>query len=65
MAFEQWLHKAERFRNYAKEDLVNHRYDSAAFFAQQSVELLLEGILIRATGSRPITHLISELLQYF
>ncbi|MGC8569939.1 MAG: HEPN domain-containing protein [Caldivirga sp.] len=64
MVFESWLRKAERFRDYAREDLTNHRYDSAAFFAQQSVELLLKGILIRMTGSRPITYSVSELLQY-
>ena len=61
---EIWLNKARRFRDYAKEDLVNNRYDSAAFFAQQSVELLIKGLLIKFGGSRPITYSTSELLQY-
>lgn len=61
---EPWLIKARRFRDYAKEDLVNGRFDTAAFFAQQAVELLLKGVLIKLTGSRPITHSVSELLNY-
>lgn len=61
---EPWLSKARRFREYAKEDLARGRFDSAAFFAQQAIELLLKGILIKLTGSRPITHSISELLNY-
>ncbi|MGC8974462.1 MAG: HEPN domain-containing protein [Thermoproteus sp.] len=56
MAHEIWARKAARYREYAKEDLANGRYDSAAFFAQQAAELLLKGVLIRLTGSRPLTH---------
>ncbi|WP_367834205.1 HEPN domain-containing protein [Vulcanisaeta sp. JCM 16159] len=29
---EPWLNKARRFRDYAREDLANNRFDSAAFF---------------------------------
>ncbi len=62
---ELWLNKARRFRDYAREDLANNRFDSAAFFAQQSIELLIKGgLLIKFGGSRPITHSTSELLQY-
>ncbi|MGC8582555.1 MAG: HEPN domain-containing protein [Thermoproteus sp.] len=64
MAHEIWARKAARYREYAKEDLANGRYDSAAFFAQQAAELLLKGVLIRLTGSRPLTHSVSELLSY-
>ncbi|ABW02147.1 HEPN domain-containing protein [Caldivirga maquilingensis] len=61
---EAWVNKARRLKDYAREDFINGRFDSASFFAQQSVELLLKGILIRLTGSRPITHSTSELLTY-
>lgn len=61
---EPWLNKARRFRDYAREDLANNRFDSAAFFAQQSVEPLIKGLLIKFSGSRPITHSTYELLQY-
>ncbi|WP_069807087.1 HEPN domain-containing protein [Vulcanisaeta thermophila] len=61
---EHRIERARRFRDYAREDLVNNRFDSAAFFAQQSAELLLKGELIRFTGSRPITLSLSELLNY-
>ncbi|AAL63799.1 conserved hypothetical protein [Pyrobaculum aerophilum str. IM2] len=62
MGYEAWIKKALRYRDYAREDLINNRYDSAAFFAQQSVEFLLKGVLIKLTGSRPLTHSLSELL---
>ncbi|WP_291766878.1 HEPN domain-containing protein [Caldivirga sp. UBA161] len=61
---DPWVNKARRFRDYAREDLANNRFDSAAFFAQQSIELLFKGLLIKLGGSRPITHSTSELLQY-
>ncbi|ABP50406.1 MULTISPECIES: HEPN domain-containing protein [Pyrobaculum] len=61
---ERWLDKARKFRDYAKEDLAIGRFDSAAFFAQQAVELLLKGVLIKLGGSRPLTHSVAELLQY-
>ena len=50
MGYEAWMRKASRFREYAHADLANGRYDSAAFFAQQSAETLLKGLLIRFTG---------------
>ena len=64
MAFEVWFSKAERFREYAREDLVNNRFDSASFFAQQAIEMLFKGLLIKLTGTRPITNFTAELLQY-
>ncbi len=64
MAFEVWFRKAERFREYAREDLANNRFDSAAFFAQQAIEVLLKGLLIKLIGTRPITYSTAELLQY-
>ncbi len=62
MSYEVWIRKALRFREYAEVDLRGDRYDSAAFFAQQAAEFLLKGVLI--TGSRPLTHAVSELLAY-
>ncbi len=64
MAFEVWFRKAERFREYAREDLANNRFDSAAFFAQQAIEVLLKELLIKLIGTRPITYSTAELLQY-
>ena len=64
MSYEVWIRKALRFREYAEEDLRSDRYDSAAFFAQQAAEFLLKGVLIKLTGSRPLTHAVSVLLAY-
>ena len=64
VSYEVWIRKALRFREYAEEDLRSGRYDSAAFFAQQAAEFLLKGVLIKLTGSRPLTHAVSELLAY-
>jgi Uncharacterized conserved protein related to C-terminal domain of eukaryotic chaperone, SACSIN len=64
VSYEVWIRKALRFREYAEEDLRGGRYDSAAFFAQQAAEFLLKGVLIKLTGSRPLTHAVSELLAY-
>lgn len=60
--WSNWLAKAERFRRYAKEDLEKSRFDSAAFYSHQSVELLLKAFLIKLTGARPLTRSTSELL---
>ncbi|MFP3174115.1 MAG: HEPN domain-containing protein [Vulcanisaeta sp.] len=46
------------------EDLANNRFDSASFFAQQTIEMLFKGLLIKLTGTRPIIHSTAELLQY-
>ena len=64
MSYEVWIRKALRFREYAEEDLRSGRYDSAAFFAQQAAEFLLKGVSIKLTGSRPLTHAVSELLAH-
>jgi len=64
VSYEVWIRKALRFREYAEEDLRGGRYDSAAFFAQQAAEFLLKGVLIKLTGSRLLTHAVSELLAY-
>jgi HEPN domain-containing protein len=64
VSYEAWIRKALRFREYAEEDLRSGRYDSAAFFAQQAAEFLLKGVLIKLTGSRPLTYAVSELLAY-
>jgi HEPN domain-containing protein len=64
VSYEVWIRKALRSREYAEEDLRSGRYDSAAFFAQQAAEFLLKGVLIKLTGSRPLTHAVSELLGY-
>lgn len=60
--WSKWFAKAERFRRYSREDLERGRYDSAAFYAQQSVELLFKALLIKLVGARPLTHSTSELL---
>ena len=62
VSYEVWIRKALRFRECAEEDLRGGRYDSVAFFTQQAAEFLLKGVLI--TGSRPLTHAVSELLAY-
>ena len=59
----RWFEKAERFRRAAYSELEAGRYDIACFMAQQAAELALKGCLIRLTGSRPYTHLLSELLE--
>jgi len=59
VSYEAWIRKA-LIREYAEEDLRSGRYDSAAFFAQQAAE----DMLIKLTGSRPLTHAVSELLAY-
>jgi HEPN domain-containing protein len=46
------------------EDLANNRFDSASFFAQQTIEMLFKGLLIKLTGTWPITNFTAELLQY-
>ena len=46
------------------EDLANNRFDSASFFAQQTIEMLFKGLLIKLTGTQPITNFTAELLQY-
>lgn len=48
---------------YAEKDLEDGRYDSSSFFAQQAVEMLLKGVLLKITGARPYTHAISEMLN--
>ena len=60
---ETWVRRALRFREYAHEDYRAGRYDSAAFFAQQSVELALKALLMGLTGSRPQTHATGDLLR--
>jgi HEPN domain-containing protein len=61
--WDRWLDKAKQFEGYAKRELAEGRYDASAFFAQQAVELLLKGLLLKRTGARPYTHSLVELLQ--
>ncbi|MEM0349909.1 MAG: HEPN domain-containing protein [Candidatus Caldarchaeum sp.] len=61
--WETWFEKARKFIKYAEDDYRLGRYDSASFFAQQSVEMLLNGLLLERTGARPFTHSISEMLN--
>ena len=58
-----WRLKAERFREAAISELKNGRYDVASFSAQQAAELYLKGFIIGRTGSKPYTHLLTELLK--
>ncbi len=58
-----WKLKAERFRRAAISELEEGRYDVASFSAQQAVELYLKGFIIEKTGSKPYTHLLTELLS--
>jgi HEPN domain-containing protein len=61
--WEAWVKKSKTFMNYAEKDLQEGRFDSSAFFAQQSAELLLKAILLKRTGARPYTHSLTELLE--
>ncbi len=58
-----WKVKAERFRRAAESELREGRYDVASFSAHQAVELYLKGFIIERTGSKPYTHLLTELLS--
>lgn len=59
--YERWFRKASRFEEDALDNLSKGRYDLACFAAQQASELRLKGLLIKITGTRPYTHLLSEL----
>lgn len=61
--WEAWIRKGKKFMLYAEKDLQEGRYDSSAFFAQQSAEMLLKAILLKRTGARPYTHSLTELLE--
>ncbi len=58
-----WKVKAERFRKAAESEFERGRYDVASFSAYQAVELYLKGLVIERTGSKPYTHLLTELLS--
>jgi HEPN domain-containing protein len=64
VSYEAWVGRALRFREYAGEDLEEREVRLGGFFAQQAAEFLLNAVLIRAAGSRPLSHSISELLSY-
>ena len=59
VSYEAWIRKA-LIREYAEEDLRSGIYDLVAFFTQQAAE----GMLIKLTGSRPLTHAVLEPLEY-
>ncbi|MCX8193614.1 MAG: HEPN domain-containing protein [Nitrososphaeria archaeon] len=61
--YERWLKKALNFEAEALDNLNSGRYDLACFSAQQSSEMRLKGLLIKLAGSRPYTHLLSEMLE--
>lgn len=61
--YRRWLKKANRFEEDALDNLNKRRYDLACFAAQQASELRLKGLLIKITGTRPYTHLLSELVD--
>ncbi len=63
MDVRMWKTKAERFRKAAESEFEEGRYDVASFSAHQAVELYLKGIIIERTGSKPYTHLLTELLS--
>ncbi|MGQ4892394.1 MAG: HEPN domain-containing protein [Candidatus Njordarchaeia archaeon] len=59
----KWETKAMRFYKSALLNMENSIYDVACFSAHQAVELLLRGIIIEKTGSKPFTHSLLELGQ--
>ena len=56
-----WETKAQRFYRNALLSFENSIYDIACFSAHQAVELLLKGIIVEKTGSKPFTHSLVEL----
>jgi len=61
--WEPWLRKSQALAGYAERDFAAGRYDTASFFAQQSAEILLKGLLLKRTGARPYTHSIADMLR--
>jgi len=62
-AYEKWFRKALSFEEEARDNLAKGRYDLACFSAQQASELRLKGLLIKLTGLKPYTHVLSELAE--
>lgn len=60
---KDWLKKATNFKENAILAKKNKLYDVACFSAQQAVELLLKGIIVANSGSRPFTHSLIELYE--
>ncbi len=60
---KDWLKKATNFKENAILAKENKLYDVACFSAQQAVELLLKGIIVGNSGSRPFTHSLIELYE--
>ena len=58
-----WLKKAINFKENAILAKENKLFDVACFSAQQAVELLLKGIIVANSGSRPFTHSLIELYE--
>ena len=58
-----WFEKAKRFYKSAEINFKNKLYDIASFSAHQAVELLLKGVIIEKTGSKPFTHSLVELAE--
>ncbi|MEL9990056.1 MAG: HEPN domain-containing protein [Thermoproteus sp.] len=59
----EWIEKVARFRNSANRAFLEGDYDLACFLAQQAVELVLRGVLLREIGARPLTHSLYELAK--
>ncbi len=60
---KDWLKKATNFKANAILAKENKLYDIACFSAQQAAELLLKGIIVANSGSRPFTHSLIELYE--
>ena len=58
-----WFEKARRFFNSAELNFKNGLYDIASFSAHQAVEMLLKGLIVKKTGSKPFTHSLVELYE--
>ncbi len=55
--------EGQEIHGICRERLAGGEYDSSAFFAQQSAEMLLKAILLKRTGARPYTYSLSEMLE--
>ncbi|MBD3190295.1 MAG: HEPN domain-containing protein [Candidatus Heimdallarchaeota archaeon] len=60
---KSWIEKANNFRKNALIAKENNLYDIACFSAQQAVELVLKGLIVSKSGSRPFTHSLIELYE--
>lgn len=54
--YVRWFDRAERYYRLAHELFERGYYPESCFYAQQSIEFLLKGLMIKFLGVRPYTH---------